>query len=151
MYLKQQNIQQPERNLSQYFRTLDNNHLKFEIELSVALKKWFQFSTRRQFFSQKNDFLHYLLSNGKSRNFSTLTYFIALSVISAMIFIMVKPDAIKCDLIFQAGNNASLYDFETLIKESDEFRLLLRRSLLILRNRPPLNRYVTSIPLELFS
>ena len=55
------------------------------------------------------------------------------------------------DHIFHMGHNASFDDFETLVKESDELRLLLRDSLLILRDNPPLNRYVTSIPLELFS
>ena len=53
--------------------------------------------------------------------------------------------------IFYAGHNASFHDIETLVKESDEFRLLLRESLLILRDDPPLNRYVKSIPLECFS
>ena len=49
------------------------------------------------------------------------------------------------------GHNASFDDFETIIKESDEFRLLLRESLVILRDDPPLNRYVKSIPLEFLS
>ena len=53
--------------------------------------------------------------------------------------------------IFHTGHNASFDDFETLVKESDEYRLLLRESLLILRDDLPLNRYVKSIPLELFS
>ena len=48
------------------------------------------------------------------------------------------------------GHNASFDDFEILVKECDNFRLLLRESLLILRDDPPLNRYVTSIPLEPF-
>ena len=55
------------------------------------------------------------------------------------------------DHIFHTGHNASFDYFETLVKESDEFRLLLRESLLVLRDDPPLNRYVRSIPLELFS
>ena len=49
------------------------------------------------------------------------------------------------------GHNASFDDFETLVKKWHEFRLLLRESLLRLHNDPPLNRYVKSIPLELFS
>ena len=53
--------------------------------------------------------------------------------------------------ISHAGHNASFDDFETLVKGSDEFRLLLRESLLILLDDPPLNRYVKSILLELFS
>ena len=36
------------------------------------------------------------------------------------------------DHIFHTGLNASFDDFETLVKESDEFRLLLRESPLIL-------------------
>ena len=49
------------------------------------------------------------------------------------------------------GHNASFDDFKTLVKECDEFRLLLRESLLILRDDPILNTYVNSIPRELFS
>ena len=55
------------------------------------------------------------------------------------------------DHLVHTGHNASFDDVETLAKECDEFRLLLRESLLILRDDPPLNRYVKSIPLELFS
>ena len=55
------------------------------------------------------------------------------------------------DHTVHTGHNASFDDFETLVKECDEFRLLLRESILILRDNPPLNRYVKSIPLELFS
>ena len=55
------------------------------------------------------------------------------------------------DHIVYTGHNASFDDFESLVKECDEFRLLLRYSLLILRDDPSLNRYVKSIPLELFS
>ena len=39
------------------------------------------------------------------------------------------------------GHNASFYDLETLVKDSDEFRLFLRECLLILHDDPPLNRY----------
>ena len=55
------------------------------------------------------------------------------------------------DHIVHTGHNASSDDFETLVKECDEFRLPLRESLLILRDDSSLNRYVKSIPLELFS
>ena len=54
------------------------------------------------------------------------------------------------DQIFHTGHNASFDDLEILVKESDEFRFLLRESLLILRDDPPLNRYVKSILMELF-
>ena len=46
------------------------------------------------------------------------------------------------DHIFYTGKNASFNDFETLVKESDEFKLLPRESLLILRDDTPLKRYV---------
>ena len=49
------------------------------------------------------------------------------------------------------GHNGSFDDFATLIKESDEVRLLLRELLLILRDDQPISRYVELIPLELFS
>ena len=39
---------------------------------------------------------------------------------------------------------------EYVVQECDEFRLLLRESVMILLDDPPLNRYVKSIPLELF-
>ena len=55
------------------------------------------------------------------------------------------------DHIFHTGHNASFDDFETLVKQSGEFKFLLRESLLILCDDPPLNRYVMSIPLEIFS
>ena len=55
------------------------------------------------------------------------------------------------DHIVYTSHNASFDDFESLVKECDEFRFLLRHSLLILRDDPSLNRYVKSIPLELFS
>lgn len=53
------------------------------------------------------------------------------------------------DHIFHTGHNVD--DFETLVKEPDKFRLLISESLLILLDDLPLNRYVTSIPLEHFS
>ena len=54
------------------------------------------------------------------------------------------------DHIFTAGHNTSFDNFETLVKKSDEFRLFLRELLLMLRDDPPLNRYVKPTPLELF-
>ena len=81
-----------------------------------------------------------------------------------MIFIMVKPNAISTltekkvkspkesavfDHIFHKSHSAGFDDFETLVKESGEFRLLTK-SLLILHDDPLLNRYVSSILLELF-
>ena len=55
------------------------------------------------------------------------------------------------DHIFLTAHKASVDDFENLVKESDEFRLFLRESFLILRDDPPLSRYVKSIPLDPFS
>ena len=55
------------------------------------------------------------------------------------------------DQIIHTVHNASFDGFETLARECDEFRLLLRESLLILCDDPFLNRYVKSILLELFS
>ena len=55
------------------------------------------------------------------------------------------------DHIVHTCHNASFDDFDTLVKECDEFRLLLRESLLLLLDDPPLNRSVKSIHLELFS
>ena len=54
------------------------------------------------------------------------------------------------DHIIRTVHNSGFDDFETLVKECDEFRLLLRESHLILHDNPPLNRYVKSIPLVLF-
>ena len=42
------------------------------------------------------------------------------------------------DHIVHTGYNASFDDFETLVKECHEFKLLLRESFLILRDDPPL-------------
>ena len=61
-----------------------------------------------------------------------------------------KPSAVF-DHIVYTGHNASSDDFETLAKERDEFRFLLRESFFILRDDPLLNRYVKPTPLELFS
>ena len=44
------------------------------------------------------------------------------------------------DHIFHTGHNANFDEFETIAKKFDEFRLLLRKSLLKLHDDPPLNR-----------
>ena len=54
------------------------------------------------------------------------------------------------DHILHTGHNPSFDDFETLVKDSNELRLLLRESLLISSDESSLNKYVKSIPLELF-
>ena len=43
-------------------------------------------------------------------------------------------ESVVFDHIIHTGHNASFNDFETLIKECDDFELLLRWSLLILRD-----------------
>ena len=53
------------------------------------------------------------------------------------------------DHAFHTIHNASSQDFETVAKEPNEFRF--RELLLIMRDDPPLNRHVKSIPLELLS
>ena len=77
---------------------------------------------------------------------------------SAVIFVMVKRNAISklkhlgitpstgknvkrktkesavFDNLFHTDDSASFDDFQTLVKESDEFRLFFRESFLILRN-----------------
>ena len=65
--------------------------------------------------------------------------------------VKIPKESAVFDHIFHTGHNASFDYFETLFKESDEFRLLLRGSILILCDDPPLNRYVKSFPLELLS
>ena len=60
-------------------------------------------------------------------------------------------ESVVFDNIFQTGHNAKFDELETPTKESDEFRLPLGEFLLILRDDLPLNRYVKSISLELFS
>ena len=55
------------------------------------------------------------------------------------------------DHIIHSGHTPSFDDFSILVKDSNEFRLLIRESLLISRDNPSLNRNIQSIPLELFS
>ena len=55
------------------------------------------------------------------------------------------------DYTVNTSHNASFCSFETLFKDCDGFRLLLKQVLLILHDDPPLNRYIKSIPLEIFS
>ena len=46
-------------------------------------------------------------------------------------------ESVVFDHIVHTDHNANFDDFETLVKECDEFRLLLRVSLLIMRDDPP--------------
>ena len=65
--------------------------------------------------------------------------------------VKIPKESAVFDHIVNTGHDASFDDFEIFTKEWDELRLLLRESLLIMRDDPPLNRYVKSIPLEPFS
>ena len=48
------------------------------------------------------------------------------------------------------GHKARFVNFSILLKESNAFKLQLKESLLISRNKPILNRNIYSFPLELF-
>ena len=61
-----------------------------------------------------------------------------------------KKSAI-CDHILEKGHDVSFDDFNILTKETNAFKLLIKESLLISRDKPELNKNVYSIPLELFS
>ena len=55
------------------------------------------------------------------------------------------------DHVVHTSHNAGFYNFETLVKDCDEIRIMKLESFLILPDDPHLNRYVNSIYLELFS
>ena len=54
------------------------------------------------------------------------------------------------DHILLKGHDASFEDFMILLKENNKFKLHLKESLLIKRDKPELNRNIYSCPLELF-
>ena len=54
------------------------------------------------------------------------------------------------DHIFLKGHDASSEDFAIFLKENNKFKLHLKESLLIKRDKPELNRNIYSYPLELF-
>ena len=54
------------------------------------------------------------------------------------------------DHILLKGHDASFEDFTILLKENNKFKLHLKESLLIKRDKPELNRNIYSYPLELF-
>ena len=54
------------------------------------------------------------------------------------------------DHILLNGHDASFQDFTILLKEKNRFKLHLKESLLIKRDKPELNRSIYSYPLELF-
>ena len=54
------------------------------------------------------------------------------------------------DQILLKGHDASFEDFTIFLKENNKFKLHLRESLLIKRDKPELNRNIYSYHLELF-
>ena len=54
------------------------------------------------------------------------------------------------DHILLKGHESSFEDFTILLKENNKFKLHLKESLLIKRDKPELNRNIYSYPLELF-
>ena len=54
------------------------------------------------------------------------------------------------DHLLQCNCTINFDDFDILAAESNKFKLLLRESLLIKRDKPILNRTIKSFPLELF-
>ena len=55
------------------------------------------------------------------------------------------------DHILLEGHNATYDDFSTLISENNQFKLNLKESLLIKRDKPKLSRNIYTHPLELFA
>lgn len=60
-----------------------------------------------------------------------------------------KTTAIS-DHVLECGCPPSLGDFSVLCRESNSFKLSLKESILIKRDRPILNRALSSMPLQLF-
>ena len=54
------------------------------------------------------------------------------------------------DHILLEGHNAAYNDCSILIPENNQFKLHLKESLLIKRDKPELNRNIRNHPLELF-
>ena len=55
------------------------------------------------------------------------------------------------DHILLKGHDGNSEDFTILLKESSKFKLHLKESLLIKRDKPELNTNIYSYPLELFN
>ena len=63
----------------------------------------------------------------------------------------VKPkNSSVADLLLLCNHSASYDDFSILTRENKKFLLELKESLLIMRDKPSLNRNITSAPLYLF-
>ena len=61
----------------------------------------------------------------------------------------VKQSAVS-DHLLQCDCSINFDDFDILASETNNFRLLIKESLLIMRDKPVLNRTTTSFPLKLF-
>ena len=61
-----------------------------------------------------------------------------------------KKSAIMDHILLEV-HNATYHDFSILISENNQFKLLLKVSLLIKRDKPELNRKIYTHPLELFT
>ena len=61
----------------------------------------------------------------------------------------VKQSAVS-DHLLQCDCSINFDDFDILASETNNFRLLIKESLLITRDKPVLNRTTTSFPLKLF-
>ena len=85
--------------------------------------------------------LHQMLRNQRFTKYSTKTMFI---------FVKNPKKSAIIDHILLEGHNATYDDFSILTTESNEFKLHLKESLLIKRDKPELNRNCYTHPLELF-
>ena len=61
----------------------------------------------------------------------------------------VKQSAVS-DHLLQCDCSINFDNFDILPSETNNFRLLIKESLLIMREKPVLNRTTTSFPLKLF-
>ena len=61
----------------------------------------------------------------------------------------VKQSAVS-DHLLQCDCSINFDDFDILASETNNFRLIIKESLLIMRDKPVLNRTTTSFPLKLF-
>ena len=61
----------------------------------------------------------------------------------------VKQSAVS-DHLLQCNCSINFGDFDILASETNNFRLLIKESLLVMRDKPVLNRTTTSFPLKLF-
>ena len=61
----------------------------------------------------------------------------------------VKQSAVS-DHFLQCDCSINFNDFDILTSETNHFRLLIKEILLIMRDKPVLNRNTTSFPLKLF-